>query len=123
MLLDSWAWIEFFKGSPEGKKVGRILEENECFTSIVSISEVVQWAIRNNKDPKDRIRRIKIFSQILNLNEKISESAGRINFENKKMIKNWGMLDALIYATARYYGLVTLTGDKHFRELEDVEML
>jgi len=62
-------------------------------------------------------------SDVLDLDEEIAILAGKINFENKKKIKNWGMLDSFIYSTARLYGLKTLTGDKHFKDLEEVEML
>ncbi|MAH47806.1 hypothetical protein CMI37_18435 [Candidatus Pacearchaeota archaeon] len=123
MLLDSYAWIEFFQGSERGEKVWNILNSIECCTSIVSISEIIEWCLRNNIDYKDRISRIKKMSKILSLDEQIVLLAGRINFYNKKKIKNWGMLDSLIYATARLYGLKVLTGDKHFFGLEDVEML
>lgn len=123
MLLDSYAWIEFFQGSEKGEKVGHFLESIKCFTSIVTLSEVMEWCLKNNRDHRDRIERIKKFSKILNLNEEIVELAGKINFYNKKKVKGWGMLDSLIYASARLYNLKVLTGDKHFIELEGVEML
>lgn len=123
ILLDSYAWIEFFIGSEQGKKVQKILEYYACFTSIVSIAEIIDWCLRNNKDPTDRIRRIKELSRLINLNEVIVTSAGKINFENKKTIKDWGMLDSFIYATALLYNLKVLTGDTHFKGLVNVEML
>jgi len=123
MLLDSYTWIEFFQGSKKGKEVEEILEKRECFTSIVSISEITEWCLKNDLEPDLFIDIIKKLSVIINLNEEIAKLAGKINFENKKTIKNWGMPDALIYASGRYYNIVTLTGDRHFEDLEDVEML
>jgi len=123
MLLDSCAWIEFFEGSETGLRVKDVLRSTECFTSIVSVAEITEWSLKNGFEVEEFIGTIRGSSTILILNNEISESAGKINFENKKSIKNWGMLDALIYATARFYGLTTLTKDNHFSELEDVEML
>lgn len=123
MLLDSYSWIEFFLGSEKGKKVEQIIEENECFTSIVSIAEIIEWCYKNNKDCNYRINIIKQYSKILDLNEEIVLLAGKINFENKKKIANWGMLDSLIYASALLYDLIVLTGDRHFSGLKNAEML
>ena len=126
MLFDSYAWVEFFQKSEEGVRVKEILEDLGsvgCFTSIVSLSEITEWCLKNNRDFDKRIEIIMKLSTILNLNEEIVKLAGKINFENKRKINNWGMLDSLIYATASIYGLKVLTGDEHFRDLDNVEML
>lgn len=123
MLIDSYSWIEYFLGSEKGKKVEKILEENECYTSIVSISEIIEWCYKNNKDCNYRINIIKTYSTIIDLDEKIVILAGKINFANKKKIANWGMLDSFIYATALLYDLIVLTGDRHFSGLKNAEML
>ena len=123
MLIDTYAWIEFFQGSNKGYKVKDFLESTECFTSIVSISEITEWCFRNRLIVAKFIKIIEESSVVLNLNKEIVKLAGKINFENKKLIKNWGMLDSLIYSTARIYNLRTLTGDRHFENLTDVEML
>ncbi len=123
MLLDSYSWIEFFKGSEKGKKVEEFLEELECFTCIVSISEITAWALKNGFEPNPFISKIKGLSQIMNLNEEIVKNAGKINFEKKKEMRDFGMIDSVIYSTALYYGLKVLTGDEHFEGLDNVEML
>ena len=46
--------------------------------------------------------------------------AGEINFDNKKKIKNWGMSDSIILATAKLLNAKVLTGDKHFRNFNSV---
>ena len=123
MLLDSYAWIEFLLGSEEGEKVKEVIQKEKCFTSIVSIAEINEWCLKNNLEIDFFVETIKKLSEIINLNEEIVRLAGKINFYNKKKIKGWGMLDSLIYTTARLYNLKVLTGDKHFKELEGVELL
>lgn len=122
MLLDIYAWIEYFLGSEKGKKVEEFLRE-ECSTSIVSLAEMSEWCFKNNKNFKERLEIIKRFSKILALNEIVVFAAGKINFEHKKIIRNWGMVDSLVYATAKFYDIKILTGDKHFQNLENVIML
>jgi predicted nucleic acid-binding protein len=50
----------------------------------------------------------------------VAELAGEINFTQKRTIKDWGMMDSFVYATARARGGKVLTGDPHFKDLRDV---
>jgi predicted nucleic acid-binding protein len=47
----------------------------------------------------------------LGLNELIVILAGKINYERKRIEKNWGMMDSIILATAQIYNLKVLTKD------------
>ena len=123
MLLDTYAWIELFIGSEKGARVKELTTGLESFTSIISLSEIVVWALRNNKDPKHFLDQVKEYSTVLYLNDEIAELAGKLNFEIKKTEKTFGMADALIYATSQIYNLKLLTGDDHFKSLDDVVML
>lgn len=125
MLLDTSAWIELFQETDKTAAVKDILETEENFTSAITFAEIVYWCSRNNLDEKipaylDGIRN---GSTILNLNETIIISAGKLNYERKKTIKNWGMMDSLILATSMLYDLKILTKDSHFEDLENVKML
>jgi predicted nucleic acid-binding protein len=53
----------------------------------------------------------------------LARVAGEINFERKKRVKGWGMADSMILATARQSGSRIVTGDPHFRDLEETIML
>lgn len=123
MLLDTYAWIELFIGSEKGARVKELTTGSESFTSVISLSEIVVWSLRNNKDPKYFLDQVKEYSTVLYLNDEIAELAGNLSFEIKKTEKTFGLSDALIYATAQIYGLKLLTGDEHFRNLKDVIML
>ena len=124
MLLDTYAWIEFFIGSEEGKRVEEMIKSgNKIYTCILSLAEIVSWCLRNGENVEEKITVVKSYSDILDLNETITETGGRINFATRKTVKDFGMIDSLIYATAQTYGLKLLTGDEHFKNLEDVVML
>ena len=124
MLLDTYAWIELFIGSAKGRKVEETIRKGtKIYTSILTLAEIIPWCFRNQKNPDTIIKIIRDYSEILDLNEEIVRIAGKMNFEIKKNIKDFGMIDSLIYATAQIYSLKLLTGDKHFRNLDDVIML
>ena len=123
MLLDTSAWIEFFIGSEKGKRVKDILYKNDSYTSIVTLAEVTNWALKESRDAEFLVKAIKQLSNIIELDEDMAVLAGKLNFERKKSNKKWGMLDSFILASGSIYGLKILTKDSDFKDLSDVEML
>jgi len=57
-------------------------------------------------------------SFVYELDEEIAVDSAKIKHEKK-----WGLGDSIIYATARREGAKVMTGDPHFRGLEDVIFL
>lgn len=123
MLLDTSAWIEFFIGSIKGKRVQEVLDKEDCYTSMVSLAEVTNWALKENREVASLINTIKQLSNVIELDEDITVLAGKLNFERKKINKKWGMLDSFILASGSIYGLKILTKDSDFRDLTEVERL
>jgi predicted nucleic acid-binding protein len=125
MLLDTYAWVEFFIGSKAGKKVLKAIQENRCFTSILSLAEIVDWCFKNDlkEKAKQYIEIVEKASTILNITKEIAILAGEMNQEREKKVKGWGMIDSIILATATFYNLKILTGNSHFKDLENVEIL
>lgn len=125
MLLDSSAWIEFLEDAEKSKKVVDVLKAEENYTCIVTIAEVVNWCLKNNLETKitEYVKGIAKGSEILNLTMEIVTAAGKLNYERKKIEKNWGMIDSLILSTALFYNLKVLTKDAQFKDLPNVEML
>ena len=124
MILDTSAWVEFIEGTKRGQEVKAVLEREENFTSIVTISEITQWCLRNGRENvAATIDEVKRISQILPLTETISIGAGKLNHERKKAGKKWGMIDSMIVATAQAYDLRILTKDYAFRDLPVAQIL
>ena len=111
MILDTSAWIEFFLKTGEGERVKTILETKECYTSIVSIGEISQWALKQNLNGQSFISVLNECSKIIHLNSEIAFYAGELNYHRKKAGIKWGMIDSLIVATAHFYDLPVLTKD------------
>nr|MDO8100507.1 PIN domain-containing protein [Candidatus Njordarchaeota archaeon] len=122
-LIDTSAWIEFFLKTEKGAKVKQNLETQSCYTSIISIAEISNWASRQKLDGRVLVRYAVELTQLVNINLKIAFLAGELNFQRKRTEKDWGMIDSIILATAQIYSLEILTKDHHFEDLSNAEIL
>jgi len=123
--MDSYAWVEYFRGTLKGKKVKEILESQPCYTPSIVIAEL------SNKYSKENyifwetdLQFIAENSSIIALDKEIANTAGRLKEAVRKEYKtNFGLADAIILSTARQINAKVVTGDPHFRELSNVEFL
>src|SRR3989344_5464952 len=99
-VIDSYAWAEYFRGTEKGALVREFIEKGKCATSTITIAELSEKYIREGKDFKDDLEFIFSKSKVVEINANLALLAGKINFENKKKIKNWGMADSIILAVA-----------------------
>lgn len=119
-IIDAYAWVEYFRGSNEGKIAKDYIENKICATSAVTIAELNEKYKKEGKEFEEDFEFIISKTKIIDVNIEIALSAGGINFDNKKNIKNWGMADSIILATAKLLNAKVVTGDEHFRNLDAV---
>lgn len=118
-LLDSFAWIEYFIGSNRGAKVKGYVEGKEpLYTPSICLTEIKSRYLRDGKDPTTRIELIAERSFIVPLNQEIALLAADIKQKHKLHT-----VDAIIYATAQHKDLNLVTGDQHFKDLPNVEII
>ncbi|MBU1197006.1 PIN domain-containing protein [Candidatus Micrarchaeota archaeon] len=115
MLLDTHAWIELLRGSALGNEVATLLSEQPCFTAMPTLTELGSWTLRRRFDHAFILKKVRSLSTLLPLSEDGAILAGKLHFEFRKSISDWGMLDSLIYATALLHGQELVTGDPHFK--------
>ncbi len=120
ILLDTWAWIEYFK---KDYLVKQIIDSHECYTSAISIAEISKWALQNSHDADFLINAVKKNSIIIELEENILKEAGKNYVKMRKISKYIGMIDVIIYATAQLHKLQVLTGDPDFKNLPGIKIL
>jgi predicted nucleic acid-binding protein len=123
IVLDSFAWIEYFNGTSAGLKVQSFLESEHVVTPAVVVAELSEKYKRLNRDFGSKYDFLRSRTSIVPLEELLARLAGEINFERKKRVKGWGIADSMILATARQSGSRIVTGDPHFRDLEETIML
>jgi predicted nucleic acid-binding protein len=122
VLIDSWAWVEFFAGSKIGEKVRAYVmdEDQEVIISSINLAEIYRIALdRFNQQMAEKRRRAMISRcYLIPVDEEIAIKGAKFRHE-----RDWGLGDALIYATAIREGAKVLTGDPHFKGLKDVTYL
>lgn len=119
-VIDSYAWIEFFRGTKKGEVAKTFIESGKSATSTMTIAELSEKYERESRNFKENFDFIISQSKLVNLDTEIAILAGKINCENKKKIKNWGMADAIILATANSLNAKVVTGDEHFRTFNSI---
>jgi predicted nucleic acid-binding protein len=124
IIVDAFAWVEFFIGSERGRIVKRYIDDGYVvITLTTTLSELKEYALRNDKDFDEILPLIRGCSEIREIDEGIGIMAGEVNYERKKVVKGWGMMDSYVLASSLVLNAGILTGDQHFRDVEDVIML
>ncbi len=123
-VIDSYAWIEYFRGSSSGQKAKEFIERGSATTSAITLAELQEKYLREKWDSFELdLKFMTTKTSVIMIDQQISILAGRLNYENKKRIKNWGMADSIVLATARIFTAKVVTGDPHFRDLKDAIMI
>ena len=117
--IDSWAWVEYFRGSRAGAEIKALLEGREVlFTPAGGLAEIRAKYLREGHDPADRIRFIKSRTSVINVDAAVAEQAADL-----KIREGLHMVDAIILACAQARNSDLVTGDKHFQGIPNVVML
>ena len=122
-LIDSYAWIEYFMGTKVGERVKPIIEQtDEKITPTIALAEVYAKTLRTeNQELAEKQRAfIKEKSAISPLDEAIAVESARMDVVMKKNIAGWGLADSIVYATGTAKKAKVVTGDEHFKKLENV---
>jgi len=126
-VIDSYAWLEYFMGTPAGEKVREIVDspDHERLTPSICIAEVYAKSLRVEGLEKAELRRgfIRSRSAIVSLTEELAVEAAKIDVEVKKMVDGWGLADSIVLATTRKRKAKVITGDEHFKGLTETVYL
>lgn len=122
-LLDTSAWVEYFRGTEKGAVVRTILAGGIAYTSAITLAEITKWLSENNLDSTIPLRQIKINSVIIPLEESILIESGRRYVLLRRVRPKIGLIDVIIYVSAHLHALMLVTGDSDFKGLPNVEML
>jgi predicted nucleic acid-binding protein len=122
-VIDSSAWIEYFMGSKVGETVKPLIENSEeKLTPTICLAEVYAKTLKvENQEVAEKQKAfIKEKSALVFLDESIALESAKVNVRMKKEIDGWGLADSIVYATATVKKAEVVTGDEHFRKLENV---
>jgi len=116
IVFDTYAWIEYFLGSEQGKAVESYFE-NTVITPFIVLLELSYRADKEGWDFKQYFDFIKLKSNIPGITEGFVLKFGRLYNKTKKEITGIGMADIIVLLTAIEENAKILTGDQHFKNM------
>ena len=128
IVIDTYAWIEFFMGSEKGRRVKEIVESaDEVYTPGTVLAEIARKYVREGADDKmvdARLEVITAASNIAHVDAKLALEAARCYLElaakaRKSKLNVPSLFDAIVLATGRLLKSKIVTGDEHFRNLPE----
>ena len=128
IVVDSYAWIEFFLGSPKGNKVKETIETaTNVYTPDAVLAELSRKYLRegvSEKLTRERLRTVHEASLIVHITPDIAIHAAKAYFELVEKAKHErlglpSLFDGIILGTTRAKEAKVLTGDAHFRNLPE----
>ncbi len=121
VLIDSWAWIEYWKGGKLAEEAARYIDgDEESVVSTINLAEVYLWVARFYDDAtaEEKVTTMEKRCHALPVERDVAVEAAKIKKREKL-----GLADSLILATARQVGGRVVTGDPDMKELRDVIFL
>ena len=123
-VIDSYAWIEYFRGTEAGSHARPYIESDSAATSTLTLAELKEKYLREKwpsfEEDSDFITARTALTPV---DSSIAVMAGEINHKRKKIKSDWGMADSIILATARTVSGKVVTGDPHFEGLSDAVLI
>ena len=121
VLIDSWAWIEYWKGGEAAAKAAVYIDGTEkAVTSSVNLAEVYYWVLKQygEETAEAKSRSMLKRSYIVVADIAIATSAAKLKAEHKL-----GLADSFVLATARSADATLVTGDPDLKRFKDVAFL
>lgn len=116
-LVDTSVWIEWFTGTPLGRRLGKEMPERaECIVPTIVQLELSKWLLREASE--ERADQVIAYTQkciVVPLDTRIALLAAELHRQHKL-----ATADAIVYATAQARGAELLTCDAHFAKLPAV---
>jgi len=123
-FIDSSAWVEYLEGSLKGERVHKILQNRDKKYSLnLVISEVVSKARRQKKNSEIPYKAIITNSQIIELTPDLAKEAGLFHADMREKMRDFGLIDAIIWVVARKLKARLITCDFHFKDFKNVLFL
>ncbi len=115
-VFDSFAWMEYFRGTAKGGKVRAYVERGNGATPALVIAELSAKFHREGIPDWPATRDfILSHSALVGLDWPVADRAGETLKELRGKRRNAGLADAIMLETARSLGTPLLTGDEDLR--------
>jgi len=121
-IIDTYAWVEYFRGTMRDSSARWIIETGENQTPTIVLAELKNKYVKENLPGfESDLEFIKSKTSIIPLDEGTAIQAGEIRATID--IPNMGLVDCILLSMARRTGLRVLTGDEHFNGMSEARMI
>ncbi|MEM0268251.1 MAG: type II toxin-antitoxin system VapC family toxin [Candidatus Korarchaeum sp.] len=129
IVLDTYGWVEIFIGSEGGERVRRIIEESEeVYTPTIVLAEVARKYLREGFGEDEILERLDVIdysSEVVPIDKRIALEASKCYLElteraKREKLRDPSLFDAIVLATARVLDAKLLSGDEHFKGMDEV---
>ena len=121
VLIDSWAWVEYWKGGKLAEEAASYIDGDEdSVVSTMNLAEVYLAIARSYDEATagEKIATMEKRCHVVPVERDIAIEAAKIKRKEKL-----GLADSLIMATARQVGAKVVTGDPDMKGFRDVVFL
>lgn len=118
VLIDSWAWIEYWKGGKEARMAAEHVEgTEEAVVSALNVAEVYFWVLKyyGEEIANQKIGTLRRRCHTVAPDSEIAISAAKL-----KAAHGLGLADSFVLATARISHAKIITGDPDMKNFKDV---
>ena len=127
VVYDTYAWIEYFRGSSKGEKIKELLSTGGYTPSIV-LAEIARKYVREGIEifeVEKRLLFIELKTAIIDVDSRLAIKAAELflklyEHSAKNKLRTPSLADAIVYATAQMLKDDLVTGDKLFKGLPGV---
>jgi predicted nucleic acid-binding protein len=126
-IIDSYAWVEYFKASTSGEIAKKYIEDSGSATPTIVVSEISRKLLKEieagNETTQGRSERLEFMRSstlVMDLDFDLAVEAGKVDVEMKKKVKGWGLADSIVLTLAINKKGQVVTGDLHFKDLDNV---
>ena len=112
-MIDSWAWIEYWRGAPRANAAAAVIEGDEdAIVSAVNLAEMYHWVLRTYDEATANAKSAEVVNRclVLPLDTETAVAAARVKLKEKM-----ALADSIVLATGRAFGASVVTGDSDFK--------
>ncbi|MEK6924471.1 MAG: PIN domain-containing protein [Candidatus Micrarchaeota archaeon] len=121
ILLDSWAWLEYFAGTPASEAISQEINgAEEIITAATNLFEVAH-RVRSKEGAEASAKAVAAISA----NARVVAVDSSVALEAVGVRHEYGLhaMDALALAAARLNDAVLITGDPHFKGVKGARLV
>jgi len=127
-VYDTYAWIEYFRGSEKGIVVKQLLDSLEGYTPSIALAEIARKYRREGFGRDDILKRLLFIvskTEIVTIDIEVSLKASEVYLEllerSKKLkLRTPSLADAIVYSISLLKQDKLVTGDRLFKNMDNV---